>query len=148
MPETYVNARVNTVVIGGGQAGLSVGYHLSQLGLPFVILDASRRVGDNWRHTLGLAAAVHAGAACGSRRHAVSRRAIFVSDERRDGRLSRRPTRGTSSCRSDRRPRRPALTPRRSLYRRFVGTSTASRPSNVVVSDGQLSAASAVPSFA
>ena len=50
MPETYVNARVNTVVIGGGQAGLSVGYHLSQLGIPFVILDASRRVGDSWRY--------------------------------------------------------------------------------------------------
>jgi len=50
MPETYVNARVNTVVIGGGQAGLSVGYHLSQLGIPFVILDASRRIGDSWRH--------------------------------------------------------------------------------------------------
>jgi putative flavoprotein involved in K+ transport len=50
MPETYVNARVNTVVIGGGQAGLSVGYHLSRLAIPFVILDASRRIGDSWRH--------------------------------------------------------------------------------------------------
>ena len=42
--------RINTVVIGGGQAGLSVGYHLRRLGIPFVILDASRRVGDVWRH--------------------------------------------------------------------------------------------------
>ncbi len=50
MPETYVNARVNTVIIGGGQAGLSVGYHLSLLGISFVILDASRRIGDSWRH--------------------------------------------------------------------------------------------------
>src|SRR5690348_151597 len=50
MPETYVNARVNTVVIGGGQAGLSVGYHLGRLGVPFVILDASCRIGDAWRH--------------------------------------------------------------------------------------------------
>jgi len=41
--------RVNTVVIGGGQAGLSVGYHLGRLGVPFVILDASHRVGDAWR---------------------------------------------------------------------------------------------------
>jgi len=42
--------RIETVVIGGGQAGLSVGYHLAQRGLPFVILDASRRIGDGWRN--------------------------------------------------------------------------------------------------
>jgi putative flavoprotein involved in K+ transport len=41
--------RVNTVVIGAGQAGLSVGYHLSRRGVPFVILDANDRVGDQWR---------------------------------------------------------------------------------------------------
>jgi len=41
--------QVNTVVIGGGQTGLSVGYHLARLGVPFVILDASERVGDAWR---------------------------------------------------------------------------------------------------
>ena len=40
---------VNTVVIGGGQAGLSVGYHLKRLGVDFVILDARARVGDVWR---------------------------------------------------------------------------------------------------
>ena len=36
-------------MIGGGQAGLSVGYHLARRGLPFVILDASERIGDSWR---------------------------------------------------------------------------------------------------
>jgi len=41
--------RFETIVIGGGQAGLSVGYHLTQLGLPFVILDAGSRIGDAWR---------------------------------------------------------------------------------------------------
>jgi putative flavoprotein involved in K+ transport len=41
--------RINTVVIGGGQAGLSVGYHLQRKGVHFVILDASARVGDPWR---------------------------------------------------------------------------------------------------
>ena len=41
--------RIQTVVIGAGQAGLSVGYHLAQLGLPFLILDAHARVGDAWR---------------------------------------------------------------------------------------------------
>ena len=40
---------VETLIIGGGQAGLSVGYHLAQRGLPFVIVDAHRRVGDAWR---------------------------------------------------------------------------------------------------
>ena len=39
----------HTIVIGGGQAGLSVGYYLAQQGRPFVILDASPRVGDVWR---------------------------------------------------------------------------------------------------
>ncbi|MGH3074366.1 MAG: NAD(P)-binding protein, partial [Gaiellales bacterium] len=38
-----------TVVIGGGQAGLSVGYHLMKRNQPFVILDAASRVGDTWR---------------------------------------------------------------------------------------------------
>lgn len=41
--------RVQTVVIGAGQAGLSVGYFLARRGLPFVILEANERVGDNWR---------------------------------------------------------------------------------------------------
>jgi putative flavoprotein involved in K+ transport len=42
--ETY-----ETVIVGGGQAGLSVGYHLKQHGRSFVILDASERIGDSWR---------------------------------------------------------------------------------------------------
>jgi putative flavoprotein involved in K+ transport len=41
--------RFETIVIGGGQAGLSVGYHLARLGRSFVILDAADRVGDQWR---------------------------------------------------------------------------------------------------
>ncbi|MEA2592380.1 MAG: putative flavoprotein involved in transport [Actinomycetota bacterium] len=42
--------RVQTVIVGGGQAGLSVGYHLARRGLPFVILDAGERIGDAWRN--------------------------------------------------------------------------------------------------
>jgi putative flavoprotein involved in K+ transport len=38
-----------TVVVGGGQAGLAVGYFLAKLGRPHVILDADLRVGDSWR---------------------------------------------------------------------------------------------------
>jgi putative flavoprotein involved in K+ transport len=41
--------RFDTVVVGGGQAGLSVGYHLARQGRRFVILDAGERVGDSWR---------------------------------------------------------------------------------------------------
>ena len=40
---------VDTIVIGGGQAGLSVGYYLKQQGRPFLILDASRKIGEAWR---------------------------------------------------------------------------------------------------
>ena len=39
----------DVIVIGGGQAGLSVGYHLARAGARFVILDAQERVGDAWR---------------------------------------------------------------------------------------------------
>jgi putative flavoprotein involved in K+ transport len=39
----------DNLIIGGGQAGLSVGYHLAKRGRPFVILDANERVGDAWR---------------------------------------------------------------------------------------------------
>jgi len=41
---------LDTVVIGGGQAGLAVGYHLARQNRAFVILDAESRVGDVWRN--------------------------------------------------------------------------------------------------
>lgn len=40
---------IDTVVIGAGQAGLATGYHLARRDIPFVILDADARVGDQWR---------------------------------------------------------------------------------------------------
>lgn len=40
---------VDVVVIGAGQNGLSVGYHLARKGVKFVILEARERVGDIWR---------------------------------------------------------------------------------------------------
>lgn len=42
--------RVETVIIGGGQAGLSVGHSLARRNLSFVILDADDRIGDSWRN--------------------------------------------------------------------------------------------------
>jgi putative flavoprotein involved in K+ transport len=49
MTEMPASERVETIVVGGGQAGLVVGYHLARLGMPFVILDANERIGDSWR---------------------------------------------------------------------------------------------------
>jgi len=40
---------IDTVVIGGGQAGLSMGYHLARKGVRFTILEANQRIGDSWR---------------------------------------------------------------------------------------------------
>ncbi len=45
-----MNEHIETVVIGAGQAGLSTAYHLERRGHDCVVLDAHRRVGDNWRH--------------------------------------------------------------------------------------------------
>jgi putative flavoprotein involved in K+ transport len=41
--------RYDTIVIGGGQAGLATGYYLQQHDQDFVILDAGDRVGNAWR---------------------------------------------------------------------------------------------------
>jgi putative flavoprotein involved in K+ transport len=43
------NHHVGTVVIGGSQSGLAVGYYLKQRDLSFVILDEHERIGDAWR---------------------------------------------------------------------------------------------------
>ncbi|MGD8602914.1 MAG: NAD(P)-binding domain-containing protein, partial [Gemmatimonadota bacterium] len=50
MKTTRRTERIDTLVIGGGQAGLSVGYHLKRRDVPFLIVDASERVGDSWRN--------------------------------------------------------------------------------------------------
>jgi putative flavoprotein involved in K+ transport len=49
MDRTTATERIDTVIIGAGQTGLSAGYYLAQRGLPFVILDADPRIGDHWR---------------------------------------------------------------------------------------------------
>ena len=40
---------IDTVVIGGGQAGLAVGYFLARRGLPFRRPRRPRAIGDAWR---------------------------------------------------------------------------------------------------
>jgi putative flavoprotein involved in K+ transport len=41
--------RYDTIIIGGGQAGLATGYYLKQQSQDFVILDQNERTGDSWR---------------------------------------------------------------------------------------------------
>ena len=41
--------RIGTVVVGGGQAGLAMGYYLQRKNADFVIIEAHQRVGDVWR---------------------------------------------------------------------------------------------------
>lgn len=45
-----MNHRFDTVVVGGGQAGLAIGYYLKRQGRDFVILDAGTHIGDAWRN--------------------------------------------------------------------------------------------------
>ncbi len=47
--DTDGTTAVDTVIIGAGQAGLALGYFLTQQQRNFVILDAATRVGDAWR---------------------------------------------------------------------------------------------------
>jgi putative flavoprotein involved in K+ transport len=54
-PQAHIQERpasvehFETIVIGGGQAGLSLGYYLKRLGRSFVILDANEQIGGSWR---------------------------------------------------------------------------------------------------
>ncbi len=40
----------DSIIIGGGQAGLVTGYYLQQHGLDFLILDANDEIGGSWQH--------------------------------------------------------------------------------------------------
>ena len=41
--------RLDVVVIGGGQAGLAMAWHLTQRGLRFVVLEAAGEMAQSWR---------------------------------------------------------------------------------------------------
>ena len=47
MNVTGSERQFNTVVVGGGQAGLAVGYYLARQGRDFVILEAHHRIGTS-----------------------------------------------------------------------------------------------------
>lgn len=39
----------DVLVVGGGQAGLAMGWHLAERGLRFLVLEAGAEIGDVWR---------------------------------------------------------------------------------------------------
>jgi putative flavoprotein involved in K+ transport len=43
------SSRLDVLVIGGGQAGLAMGHHLTERGLRFLIVDAGAEIGSVWR---------------------------------------------------------------------------------------------------
>ena len=45
----YESHDPDVLVVGGGQAGLSIGASLQQLGIDTLVVDRGARVGDNWR---------------------------------------------------------------------------------------------------
>ena len=58
----YADGDPAVLVVGGGQAGLSIAARLTQLGIDTLIVDREPRVGDNWRkryHALTLHNQVH-----------------------------------------------------------------------------------------
>jgi putative flavoprotein involved in K+ transport len=40
---------IETVIVGGGQAGLATAYHLTRRNRPCLVLDGNARIGENWR---------------------------------------------------------------------------------------------------
>lgn len=41
--------QIDTLIIGGGQAGLAISYYLTQQGREHIVLEQSHRVGESWR---------------------------------------------------------------------------------------------------
>lgn len=46
--ETPAHPPLDALVVGAGQAGLAVGYHLAQRGLRFLLVDAAPEIGHSW----------------------------------------------------------------------------------------------------
>jgi putative flavoprotein involved in K+ transport len=45
-----IDRDVDILIVGAGQAGLAMGYHLKQAGYRFQIVDRNARIGDSWRN--------------------------------------------------------------------------------------------------
>jgi putative flavoprotein involved in K+ transport len=74
-----MTARREVIVIGGGQAGLAIGYFPAEQGRRFTILEAAEEPAAAWRARWGLAQAVHTRPLRRPFRSAVPRRPSYPS---------------------------------------------------------------------
>ena len=91
---------LDVLVIGGGQAGLVMGYHLAQSGRSFQIVDAGAEIGQTWRSrwdSLQLFTSSRYDRPAGP---ALPRRARTPTPARTTSRTTCRLTRQNSTCRS------------------------------------------------
>ena len=99
MTTTITNHR-DVVVVGGGQAGLAIGYHLAKQGTDFTILEAAAEPAAAWRErwdSLKLFTSARYDSLPG---HGVPRGSRSLSDARRGGGLPHRLCARSSSSRS------------------------------------------------
>ena len=101
--------RFDVIVIGAGQAGLSVGYHLARRGLPFVILDANDRIGDAWRQRWDSLRLFTPARYDGLDGMPFPGARPLLPDQGRDGRLPRGLRGALRAAGAERRPGRPAV---------------------------------------
>lgn len=62
LSQAFDDREPDVLVVGGGQAGLSIAARLTQLGVDTLVVDQEERIGDNWRkryHALVLHNQVH-----------------------------------------------------------------------------------------
>ena len=77
--------RFDVIVIGGGQAGIAMGYYLNARSARFVILERAAKVGGCLAKSLGLPAPIHPGRLRRPSRDAVPARTASVPHPRPDG---------------------------------------------------------------
>ena len=47
---TFINSHYTTIVIGAGQAGLSMSYYLKKNNMKHIVLEKSDTIASAWRH--------------------------------------------------------------------------------------------------